>query len=110
MSDIHEIEVSMAEVRSTIEMGDKLERLLKNQDFRDLIMVGYLQTEAIRLVMTKTKQGMESADKQAAVIRSIDGIGEFNKYLHRVDLAADQALATLEQLQEAQAEIEQEVQ
>ena len=56
---INAIERDIKEARKHVELGDSLERLLNNRDFKKVIVEGYFEKEAARLVHLK-------ADHEAA--------------------------------------------
>jgi hypothetical protein len=105
MSDIEEIEVSLEEAKETAALGDCLERLTKNPDFNRLIMVGYLEKEAVRTVLARSNPGMQTPERQTALNRCMDGIGELYQYFTRIDRAADQALMAIADLEETRSEM-----
>lgn len=63
-----------------VELGKALERLKSNRDFKALILEGYLQHEAVRLVHTKADPSMQEPAQQAAIVRDIDAIGALAHY------------------------------
>lgn len=105
MSEAHEIEVSMAGAKKVVAMGDALGRLMKNPDFKLLILDGYLKDEAVRLVHAKANPACQRADIQAAIVKDIDAIGSLDQYFRTVDIAADQAATSIEEAENALTEI-----
>lgn len=88
---LKEIENNIKEARKTVELGNALDRLFNNRDFKKIVLDGYFKDEAIRLVHLKGDPAVQSAESQAAIIRSMEGISELNNYFrnlrHQVMLA-----------------------
>lgn len=72
-----------------MELGNALERLFNNRDFKNIVLKGYLEQEAVRLVHLKAAPAMDSPAKQAAVVRDIDAIGAFSGYLNEIARQAE---------------------
>lgn len=68
--------------KKLVDAASALERLQSNRDFRKLIMEGYLQNEAVRLVHLKADPEYQTSVKQDAIIRDIDAIGSLNGFLN----------------------------
>lgn len=104
-STINAIEANIKQARSIIECGAALERLFANKDFKAVMLSGYMEKEAIRLVHLKADLNMQTPDKQQSVLTQIDAIGAvssyFNNVRHQAMLAAkaiDADEATIEEL------------
>lgn len=78
------IEANIKEARKLVELGDALERLKANKDFRAVIMTGYFEQEAIRLVQAKSNPGFQSPEMQKSIITQMDSIGNLNLYFQTV--------------------------
>lgn len=81
---IKEIEDNIKEARKTVELGHSLERLFNNRDFKKIVLEGYFRDEAIRLVHLKGDPAVQSAESQAAIIRSMEAISELSNYFRNV--------------------------
>jgi len=88
---MEEISVGMAEALDCIAHSDALKRLQNNDDFKLVIHTGYLQNQAVRLVTLKAAPPMQNVEKQTAILKSIDAIGELDQYLSMVHMMGDQA-------------------
>lgn len=95
-AEIQELELSIKRAQDMVDMGKALERLQKNKDFKKIVLEGYFEKEAIRLVHLKSDAQMQTPEKQAAVIRGIDAIGEFHDYLKTVYQLANMAQHAIE--------------
>lgn len=96
-NQIKVIEESIKSARKLIELGDALERLKSNRDFKILVMEGYFEKEAIRLVQAKSNPSLQSDDMQKSILTQIDSIGNLNLYFNTIVQQAAMARKTVEQ-------------
>lgn len=108
MSSIAEIELNIKEAQEMVDLGKALERLMKNRDFTRVIKEGYLDHEAVRLVHMKADPQMQTPERQAAILRDIDGIGCLTGYFQKIRLFALQAANAIEAGEQAIEEIRAE--
>lgn len=90
-SEIEQIESNIRQHRELIEQGARVERLSKNADFKKLVMQGYFEQEAIRLVHLKADPAMQTPERQESIIKQIDAIGALHQYFHVISQQADLA-------------------
>ncbi|TXH13303.1 MAG: hypothetical protein E6R03_11530 [Hyphomicrobiaceae bacterium] len=81
---IQAIDSNIREAKKIVDVGDSLERLRANRDFKRVILEGYFEQEAIRLVQLKADPNMQSLDSQKSIIAQIDAIGSLGQYFHAV--------------------------
>lgn len=107
-NQIQEIELNIKQAQKIVELGNALERLRNNSDFKKVISEGYFEQEAVRLVHLKSDQNMQSPDSQKSIIAQIDAIGALNQYFqtvfHRASLAGKAIEADEETREELLAE------
>ena len=103
---IQAIEISIEQSKVLIEYGNTLERLMKNPDFKEIILTGYFKEEPARLTELKASPHMAYEQHQEAIIRSLDGIGALQQYINTIRGAASEASMALEQGAEALVDIE----
>lgn len=107
-TEIQEIELNIKQARKIVELGEALERLRNNRDFKKVIQEGYFEQEAIRLVHLKADQAMQTAAFQESIIKQVDAIGALNQYFqtvfHRAGLAQKAITADEEMRDELLAE------
>ena len=98
-AQVEEIEVKINEAKEVIERKKALMRLTDNKDFKTIVLDGYFEDEASRLVLLKADYEMQDERSQNQIKKSIDAIGYFRLYLRTVmqlgaqmekDLEADQ--------------------
>lgn len=96
-NQIKAIEANIKEARKLVELGDAMERLKGNKDFKALVMEGYFEKEAIRLVQAKSNPSLQSPEMQKSILTQIDSIGNLNLYFSTVAQQAAIARKTIEQ-------------
>ncbi len=81
MISLEELEISIKQAKEVKDLGNALNRLYNNPDFKKVILTGYFEKEAVRLVHTKANIKYEDVTAHENIIRQIDAIGSLNKYL-----------------------------
>lgn len=91
MNTLQAIEKNIEQAKELVELGNAVERLRSNRDFKKIVVNGYFEDEAIRLVHLKADPGMQRAESQASILKQMDAIGSFSSYLstilHQASLA-----------------------
>lgn len=93
---IQDIELSIKEAKELVEVGNSLQRLMGNRDFKRVILEGFFKEEAIRLVHLKADPSFQTADRQHSIVQQMDAIGSLSGYLSTVLLKASQAAKSIE--------------
>lgn len=104
-NQIKVIEESIKSAKKLVELADALERLKSNKDFKTIVMEGYFEKEAIRLVQAKSNPALQSAEMQKSIITQIDSIGNLNVYFTTLVQQAAMARKSIEQDEAAIEEI-----
>lgn len=86
-----QLDKSIEEARSVEDLGQSLERLSNNPDFKRVILKGYFEKEAIRLVNLKADPNMQTPQRQAAILVQIDAIGNLHQYFQTIQQMATMA-------------------
>lgn len=102
---IQEIETNINQSKYLISLGDALERLFINQDFKKIIKEGFFEKEAIRLVNQKAEFSAQNAETQGFIIKQMDSIGLLNRYFQNILLQASLAKKAMGADEEARDEI-----
>lgn len=102
---IHEIELSITQAQEFIRRAEALERLYKNPDFQEIVVKGYFEREPIRLVHLKSDPNMQAPDRQAGIIKEMDGIGSLRGYFQVIFMQGNQAQEAISESEEALEEI-----
>ena len=106
--ELQAIENNIKQAQKTADLGDSLERLKSNRDFKKIVLEGYFEQEAIRLVHLKSDPNMQSADSQKAIATQMDAIGMFKQYLGLVSFKAALAGKSIEADEYARDELLEE--
>lgn len=85
------IDRSIKQAQALVELGSAVDRLRSNKDFKKIVIEGYFEKEAIRLVHLKADPSMQSAASQQSINQQMDAIGAFSQYLDMTLRHADQA-------------------
>lgn len=104
-NQIEEIEINITHAKEVISKGDSLERLLNNRDFKKVVVEGYFEKEAIRLVHMKSDYNSQSAEVQKDIDHDIMAIGRLSKYFNEVFRCADLARKAVEHDEETREEL-----
>ena len=94
--ELQAIEQSIKQSQKSVELGSAYERLLSNRDFKKIVLEGYFEQEAIRLVHLKSDPNMQSAESQKSIATQMDAIGSFKQYLQLVKFKAEMAGKAIE--------------
>jgi hypothetical protein len=86
-----ELEANIKRAKEEIELGNALDRLFSNRDFKKVILNGYFEKQAVKLVHAKADLKFEDGSAHESIVRQIDAIGNFRKYL--ADITETAALA-----------------
>ena len=90
------LDKQLEQAKATVELGNALERIRSNRDFKKLIIEGYFEREATRLVHLKADANMQSETSQANIIKQMDAIGQLNQYFGTVVQMASLAEKVIE--------------
>ena len=89
--ELQKIEQSIKQSQKVVDLGESLERLVNNRDFKKVILEGYFEQEAIRLVHLKSDDNMQTYESQEAIEKQMIGIGSFSAYLNALRIRAQMA-------------------
>lgn len=103
--DLETIEVSMDHAKAAVALKKNLERLTKNRDFKAVVLHGYFEEEAQRLVHLKAVPAMQTPEHQADIIKQIDAIGAVRNYFNTVMHFGIQSEKEITSLEETREEI-----
>lgn len=104
-STVQAIEENIREARKIVEVGNALERLMNNRDFKTVVKEGYFEQEAIRLVHLKSDQNFQSPEMQKSILNQIDAIGAVHQFFQTTSRKANLALKAIEADEEARDEL-----
>jgi hypothetical protein len=102
---IDAIERNIEKAKAEVEFGAALERLKANKDFKKVVLEGYFEKEAIRLVHLKADCNMQSPEMQRSIVQQMDAIGSFSEFLNVRLQRAGMATKQIEADEETRDEI-----
>ena len=82
--NLETIELSIKHAKKSVDLMKSLDKLTRNRDFKNVVLDGFFEKEAIRLVTLKSDPNMQDEDSQRAIIAQMDAIGGFRQYLSGV--------------------------
>jgi hypothetical protein len=103
--ELAQVEVSIEQAKANIDRASALERLKENRDFKEIILEGYFEKEASRLVLLKADPNMQEPNEQRQVEKMIDSIGYLRQYLNMIYQFGSMADNALEQHQKTREDI-----
>lgn len=96
IAELQQIELNIQQGKVITALGESLERLLDNRDFKKLISVGYFEQEAIRLVHLKADPNMQGDNQQKSILSQMNAIGSLKQYLLTIETRANMASKAIE--------------
>jgi hypothetical protein len=94
-SQLQLLEMNIQRAQEIVDLGNALERLENNRDFKKVIVDGYFNKEAIRLVHLKSDSNMQSEEMQQSILKQMDGIGALNQYFRTLKHSASVAASAI---------------
>ena len=95
-AELQHLEVIIKQAQKMVDLGDALERLRNNKDFKKVIGEGYFEQEAIRLVHLMSDSAMQSPELQTAIHKQMIAVGVFRDYLETLAIRAGMARRSVE--------------
>lgn len=80
IDEVKQVEASIQRAKACVDLASTLEKLLDNTLFKKVVLEGYFEQEAIRLVHLKADPAMEGAASQASILKQMDAIGSLKQY------------------------------
>jgi hypothetical protein len=103
--ELAQVEVSIEQAKTNIERSAALDRLKENKDFKEIILEGYFEREASRLVLLKADPNVQEEKEQAQIQKMIDSIGYLRQYLNMIYQFGSMAENALEQHEKTREDI-----
>ena len=105
--DIQMLELSIEHAQEMVDLRDEVLRLSNNDTFKKVIMQGYFENEAVRLVHLMGDPRLKEADREA-VQRDMMGIGALKRFLSNMVQMGNAAEKEIADHRETLASIEAE--
>ena len=106
-TDIKEVELSIEHAKGMVMRGHMAQRLAANSDFKKLVLEGYFVEEAARLAHLSSDPNIPE-EVRAFVMRDLNGVGAFKRYLSAIVQMGLQAETELQEQMETLDEIRSE--
>lgn len=106
-TEMEEIGITIEQAKEFLSKRDALARLSKNQDFKTIILEGYLKEEAVRLVSISGEA--PHAANTDLIMDAIKGISHFRQYCDLIFNVGDAAEQTIRECEEALEQIQADV-
>jgi len=81
---LEQVEVSIEQAKEAITNKEALDKLTANPDFKKVVLEGYFEKEASRLVLLKADPSMQDEKEQSQIDKSINAIGYVRLYFHTI--------------------------
>lgn len=95
-TELQQLEVNIKQAQKIVDLGDALERLRNNRDFKKVIGEGYFEQEAIRLVHLMSDANVQTPEMQQAIHKQMIAIGCFHEFLNTLAIRAGMARRAVE--------------
>ena len=90
-TELQQLERNIKHAQKTVDLGDALDRLRNNRDFKKVIGEAYFNEEAVRLVHLMSDSNMQSPEIQQSIHKQMIAIGVFHDFLNTLSTRADMA-------------------
>lgn len=104
-NEIRQIEQSIASAKQLVALQESLQRLYSNRDFKKVILEGFFEKEAIRLVHLKADPNMQTVERQNNILTQMDSIGALNQYFQTINQLASMATNSIASDEQTLAEL-----
>ncbi len=76
-----EIEISIEAARDVVRRKDAMDRLIQNDDFKDIFIEGYMEKEPARLTSLLLDSDWQTEERQAELMNDLRAISGFRQYV-----------------------------
>lgn len=105
---IEAIELNIHHAKAIVNRGKALQRLTADRDFKEIILDGYLNQEAVRLVHARSNPALQDAESLKLLNQGMDGIAALLQYFRTLEHNAMLAEKAIEADEEERDELLQE--
>lgn len=93
---LQQLEANIKQAQEIADLGNALDRLRNNRDFKKVVMEGFFNQEAARLVHLMADSNMQAPETQSSIYKQMVAIGGFRDYLDTLSIRADMARRAVE--------------
>lgn len=90
MRNVEKLEENLAYAKEGLELAEGIDKLYRNPTFKKVILQGYFEKEAIRLVTLLSDPNMQDEHNQTLIQNSMRGIGELRTWFNAMNQRATQ--------------------
>ena len=110
-NQLQTIELTIEEAKKNIERMEALERLHTNADFKNVLLEGFLEKEALRLVRAKAFPSIRNEpERQKFIEDRLSAIAEVYSWFNQINQEGAASLAAMEDFEQTREEILKEIQ
>jgi hypothetical protein len=102
-NQLHEVQVSKKEAQDAASLGESMERLLKNRDFKRCIENGFFRDEPVRLAPLLAQPVTDQV--KASINLRMASVGVVQQYIQTTLMNGSNAVQALADLDQAETEI-----
>lgn len=102
---LKELNITIEQAKAIVDKASSLKTLLKDKDFKSVILDGYFKDEASRLALLKGDNGMSKPEDQAYLDRMFNGIGSLHSYFQSIFAMGKNAENAINSYEETKEEI-----
>ena len=95
-AELQQLESNIKYAQKIVDLGDALDRLRNNRDFKKVIGEGYFEQEAIRLVHLMSDSNMQFPEIQQSIHKQLIAVGMFREFLETLTTRANMARRAVE--------------
>ena len=95
-AELQQLESNIKYAQKIVDLGDALDRLRNNRDFKKVIGEGYFEQEAIRLVHLMSDSNMQFPGIQQSIHKQLIAVGMFREFLETLTTRANMARRAVE--------------
>ena len=95
-AELQRLEENIKQAQKMVDLGNALERLKSNRDFKKVVQEGYFEQEAIRLVHALSDPNMQNPEAQQSIHKQMISIGGFSDYLNTLTALSGMARRSVE--------------
>ena len=95
-AELQQLESNIKYAQKIVDMGDAIERLRNNRDFKKVIGDGYFEQEAVRLVHLMSDSNMQFPEIQQSIHKQLIAVGMFREFLETLTTRANMARRAVE--------------
>lgn len=102
---LQKLDSDIEQYSAAVKLAATLDRLMSSRDFQEVVLSGYLEKEAIRLVHLKAAKGEQSPEAQQTIVSKLDSIGQLHQYFQGIQEQAEMARMSLSAAEQTRVQL-----